>query len=138
GNQRLQRSMRGAAILFGAVGLAVAAGFLAHAPWARGLWPWLDTGYYGKPGLSYIFMASIFAAIGVPALWIGLSGELGAATGGAINLLVTASGLALFLLNSYRQSGERAALAAGIVCAGLALVLLAALSVALRQAVQDT
>jgi len=48
---------------------ALVSGFLVQAPWATGLWPWP-----AKP-LSYIFIASILAAIAVPVLWIALTGE---------------------------------------------------------------
>ncbi|HWE63222.1 MAG TPA: hypothetical protein VHB98_16020 [Chloroflexota bacterium] len=61
-----QRVLRAVTILFGIAGLVFGIGFLAQAPWATGLWPWLDTGYVGDPQLSYIFRASICAAIARP------------------------------------------------------------------------
>src|SRR5439155_24178061 len=57
-------------------------GFLAQVSWATDLWPWP-----AKP-LSYIFIASILAAIAVPMLWIALTGEAAAIRAGALDLTV--------------------------------------------------
>jgi plastocyanin len=48
--------------------------------------------------LGSIFIASMLAAVALPLIWIGLSGELGAARGGALNLLVSFGGLSVHLL----------------------------------------
>ena len=39
--------------------------------------------------LSYIFIASILAAIAIPVIWIGVSGELAAIRAGAVDLAIT-------------------------------------------------
>ena len=79
-------------VITGVVLLILCAGFLSGNPSALELWPWPD----GR--LSYVFIASILAAIGAPIIWMGLSGELGAMRGGALDFMVTYSGLAITLL----------------------------------------
>ena len=79
-------------IITGVTLLVLCAGFFFNHPDALALWPWPD----GR--LSYVFVASILAAIGAPVLWMGLSGELAAMRGGALDFTVTYSGLAIMLL----------------------------------------
>ena len=79
-------------IIVGLFLLLLCAGFLLDSPTALSLWPWPD----GR--LSYVFVASILAAIGAPVLWMGLSGELAAMRGGALDFTVTYSGIAITLL----------------------------------------
>ena len=79
-------------IITGVILLILCAGFLSGHPSALELWPWPD----GR--LSYVFIASILAAIGAPIIWMGLSGELAAMRGGALDFMVTYSGLAITLL----------------------------------------
>lgn len=76
----------------GCVALLLAAGYFLQLPPARSLWPWPDS------PLSYIFLASIFAAIGVIVVWISFYGEWAAMVGGALNLGIASGGSALFLL----------------------------------------
>jgi hypothetical protein len=84
----------------GALLLVLAAGYFTQAPWAVQTWPWPD----GR--LSYIFIASIQAAIAAAMLWIGLSREWGALAAGALNLLVMMAGLsASFFLLSRQEDG---------------------------------
>jgi hypothetical protein len=71
--------------------------------------------------LSAIFLSSIAAAIAVPVLWIALSGELAAITGGAINLMVTFAGISWSAWQLYRSSGDRHILAMAAVSAVAAL-----------------
>jgi hypothetical protein len=69
-------------------------------PWATGLWMWPD----GR--LTYIFIASITAAIAAPVVWMGLKREWKPAAGGAINLLVQAGGMALFMAQFSSQTSQ--------------------------------
>jgi len=79
-------------IIIGAVLLVLCAGFsFGHAD-TLALWPWPDS------HSSYVFVASILAAIGAPVLWMGLSGELAAMRAGALGFTVTYSGIAITLL----------------------------------------
>jgi hypothetical protein len=52
----------------------------------------------------HIFLASITASIGASLLWIGVSGELGAVRGGAIDLAVFYVGLTLFQFRSAQHT----------------------------------
>lgn len=70
-----------------ALGIALAVG--RNVPEVVGLWPYSTT-----YGLSRIFIASMFGAIGAPIVWIGLSGDLGAIRPGAINVIAVGVGLA--------------------------------------------
>ena len=72
--------------------LVLVGGFLAQVPWVTGLWPWS-----AKP-LSYIFIASILAAIAVPVLWIAVSGEAAAIRAGALDLTVMYGGMFVYVL----------------------------------------
>ena len=94
------------------------AAFLAQVSWATGLWPWP-----AKP-LSYIFIASILAAIAVPVLWIALSGEAAAIRAGAIDLTVMYGGMFGYVLtltgNAHEPRLWPYALAFGLAAAGSA------------------
>jgi hypothetical protein len=80
--------------------LGIAAGFLLGWPLVTRYWP------FPVYGLTRVFLASIFAAIGAPVVWIGLSGELTALRGGALNIVVTAGGMAAYCLwRSWGASG---------------------------------
>lgn len=100
-------------ILFGLV-----SGFLAQVPWATRLWPWPDR------LLSYVFIASILAAIAVPILWIALTGEAAAIRGGAINLTVMYGGMFVYVITLSGKSNEPQlwpyVLAFGLAAAGSA------------------
>ena len=66
------RGIRAGLSVSGIAALVLALGFFQSADWATELWPWEDS------PLSFIFLASILAAIALPALWIGVTGELAA------------------------------------------------------------
>ena len=88
----VSRSMRFGLICAGLATLVVTVGFIGETPWATDLWPWQVT------PLSYLFIASILAAIAMPVIWIGTSGELAAIRAGAIDLAVTFDGMCVYLL----------------------------------------
>src|SRR5579863_1630183 len=122
------RRLSGAALVgSGIVALILAAGFFLQASWATSLWP------LPASRLSYIFVASILAAQAAPVIWIGLFGEMGAIPGGAINLAVTYSAIAVFALNlAARGSAGSPMLGFGIVSAALASVSLSVLVFTLK------
>ena len=88
--------------LTGIAALVLALGFFQPADWATELWPWPDT------PLSYIFIASILAAIALPALWIGVTGELAAIQAGALELTLTYGAIFLYLLTLAGDPGQPA------------------------------
>jgi hypothetical protein len=84
----------------GVASLVLTAGFFWRWDWATELWPWPDT------RLSFVFLASIVAAIGLPALWIGLSGELRAIEAGALDLAVTYAGMVAYVIALLGDPGQ--------------------------------
>lgn len=72
--------------------LLLCGGFWLQQPDVLALWPWPD----GR--LSYIFIASILAAIGAPIIWMGISGELAGMRAGALDFATTYLGLSATVL----------------------------------------
>jgi hypothetical protein len=93
-------------------------GFIAQVRWATDLWPWPS-----EP-LSYIFIASILAAIAVPVLWIAVTGEAAAIRAGALDLTVMYGGMFVYILTLIGSPHEPRlwpyALAFGLAAAGSA------------------
>ena len=77
--------------LVAAGNLVLAAGYALQLPWAIGTWPW-ETGR-----LSYLFIASILAAISAGAGWIAWSAETGSLPAGFLNLTITLGGISAYL-----------------------------------------
>jgi hypothetical protein len=117
-----------------AAGLAMLVGTVAFGyrwSWATDLWPWPDS------KLSYVFIASILAAIAVPTIWIGLSGELGAIEAGAIDLTVTYVGILVYLITIAGDPGQPALGAYIAVFAAAAASTIAVLAVSSRLGLRD-
>jgi hypothetical protein len=87
-------------ILAGLASLVLAAGFIDRSPWAVDLWPWPES------RLSFIFLASILAAIALPVLWIGVTGELAAIQAGAIDLAITYGGISVYVIALLGDPGQ--------------------------------
>jgi len=115
----MERLARALCVGGGLIILVLAAGYAFQWPWAIATWPWPD----GR--LSYLFVASIQAAIAAAMLWIGLSGEWGSLPAGALNLLVMNGGLAVFMLGRAGQPGQGHLLYYGLGCGLLAVGCLA-------------
>jgi len=107
----VERYIRAALLAGGLLLLLLTAGFYFRWPLATGAWPWPDS------RLSYIFLASIFAAIAAPVLWLSLTGEFAAAAPGALDLTVTYAGATAYLAWLYRSQGERHLLVAALTTA---------------------
>lgn len=75
-------------IVIGVAALGVAYAFLRGVPEVVAIWPYATT-----YGLSKVFIASMFAAIGAPVIWIALSGDLAALRPGSINIIAVSAGL---------------------------------------------
>jgi len=84
----------------GVFAIVLTIGFFAQIGAITGLWMWPD----GR--LTYIFIASITAAIALPAVWIGLSQDWAAALGGGVNLALQAAGISLFLAQMSLSGGQ--------------------------------
>lgn len=140
-------------VLVGFCALGLALAFYFRWSWVQDFWPWTDStstadgsttssGYYGYYSgnsassstgesdnlsrLSYYFLSSIFAAFALPVIWIGLTGELAAIIGGAVNLTITNAGLAVYILQSYDDQRTDRLLVAGLLC-GVGVVVSAVL-----------
>lgn len=111
----MNRWLRLYLILMGVVLLLAAAGFFWQVPAVTALWP------FPAGRLSNIFLASILAAVAAPVLWIAATGETRALAGGALNLLVGASGIAVLC---FQIAGGRSspALGLGLLAASLVVV----------------
>ena len=80
--------------------LVLALGFIDQPAWAVDLWPWPES------RLSYIFLASILAAIALPVLWIAVTGELAAIQAGALDLAITYGGITAYLVAVIGDPGQ--------------------------------
>jgi hypothetical protein len=96
------RMIRAGLCASGIATLVLALGFFQSAQWATDLWPWPDT------PLSFLFIASILAAIALPALWIGVTGEIAAIQAGAIELSITYGAIFVYLLTLAGDDGQPA------------------------------
>jgi hypothetical protein len=110
--------VRAAFVLAAVLSLAVTAGFFAQVSWAKKLWPW------PAAPLSFVFIASILAAIAIPLLWIALSGEIAAAQAGSIDLAVMYGGMFVYVLTLLGSPGQPElwpyAIVFGVACVGSA------------------
>lgn len=88
GREGMRFAIRLVLVALGVATVGIAYAFLRGVPEIVSIWPYPQT-----YGLSSIFIASMFAAIGAPIIWIGLSGDLAAIRSGAINIMVVAGGL---------------------------------------------
>ena len=94
-----------------------------QAGWATGLWP------VAAGRLSNIFVASIFAAIGGPLVWIGATGDTRALLPGSADLAVNNFGFAAAGAWFYGQSGSGKM---GIFALGTGLLALICLAMVVR------
>src|SRR3954453_3831956 len=83
------KAARAALVVMGVVSLIAAAGFTLRIPPFAALWPLGDAVAVDR------FLGAYLAGVGASLLWIGVSGELAAAVGGAISLTVVYASLAL-------------------------------------------
>jgi hypothetical protein len=82
---------RATCLAYGALLAVLGVGFYDRAAWATALWPWPDV------RMSFVFLASIAAAVAAASIWIGLTGETAAVAGVALSSVVTNLGLAVYL-----------------------------------------
>jgi hypothetical protein len=97
----------------GVVVLVFALGFFVQAWWATSLWP-VQSGR-----LSHIFISSILAAIGCPAIWIAIANERRALAAGALDLMIVNLGVAVAGFYFYATTGNLGMLLIAIVTAAL-------------------
>lgn len=83
------------AFVSGVLAVLLGIGFLLQLPLVMQLWPWQMS------FLSALFIASIFAAIAAPVIWVAVKNEIAASFGGAVNLGVMFAGMGIFCLQLY-------------------------------------
>jgi len=91
---------RGLLMVTGLICCLLAVGYFWQADWALATWPWPD----GR--LTYMFIASMWAAVGAALLWIALAEAWGHLAAGGLNLLVTMGGFTLYFGLLARQTDE--------------------------------
>ncbi len=111
----MDKILRTVLTIVGMLSLILAVGFCLQLPWAVRLWPWADS------FSPYLFLGSIATATAASLVWIGLSGELRTAAGGALHLAVFYAGLASSLFLLYQQGDNQNLLTGALVCAAGAL-----------------
>lgn len=107
--------VRSILMIGGLLMLVLSYGYYTQADWAIATWLWPEQGR-----LTYVFMASMQAAIAVAMLWIGFSGDVSVMAAGGLNLFLMMAGIAVFLLMDVGTSEPRA-VPYGIACAVFAL-----------------
>jgi hypothetical protein len=128
----VNRTLQYGFIAAGIVAVILTIGFYFQMSWATSLWPWPD----GR--LTYIFAASITAAIAAPIIWMGPSAEWGAAFSGAINLIIQAGGMAIFMLQFSSMSEQPNLVTYALVFGAFALVNVGVLFWSRRHHTRDT
>lgn len=108
--------LRVSVLAFGVINLVLAAGFFFQQPGAVGLWPW----QMGR--LSFIFIASILAAVAAALLWAGVTNHLRALPAGQLNLAVMLGGIGGYLVLAAQEPGRGGLLPYGVGAGLLALL----------------
>jgi hypothetical protein len=100
--------------LFGVsvVQLIAALGFFFQWPLATALWP-----FAGTTPLTYIFVASIFAAAAASTSWAVVTKNYGALAGIALDYVFILVPVSIFMFLAGLRTGEGRLLAYGLVCA---------------------
>src|SRR5262249_16020550 len=89
-----------AVILFGVADLILTIGYLFQLDWATDTWPWPVN------ALDFILISSFLAGATVTILWLGFTGDWGAATGATMNVGAMNVGAAIFLFDKYADSND--------------------------------
>lgn len=115
---RGRHAIRALCLLNGIAYFVVAAGLYERAEWATRMWPWADV------GMSFVFLASIAAAIGAPSIWIGLTGEFAALAGIGINTMAVNAPASAYLIWRSVEYDEQLSLPIAVSLSALLLGLL--------------
>lgn len=110
------KRINGVISLLGFMMFLLAFGFILRVPLVTALWPWPD----GR--LSYLFIGSILGAVSAAALWIGLAGEPGVLSAGALNVFVIALGTSIYFFYLALREGRSGLLSYGFASVLSALV----------------
>ena len=108
----MSKTMRYLLLLICAVQLLFAAAFFFQWPAVVAIWP-----FEGTTPLTYIFIASIFAAAGASTLWPILSGNDGALAGIGLDYLVILAPMSAYIVWLGLQGDDSAKIIYGAICA---------------------
>ena len=86
------RYMRISCLVSGAVWLCLSVLFFLRVDWLVNLWPWPEV------RMTFIFIAAVAAATAAPLFWMGITGELSAIAGAALNAAIADLGAGGYLL----------------------------------------
>ncbi len=125
------KALRVGVVLFGLAVLALTLGYYFQLPWATGTWPW------PVQPLDFILVSSFTGGATVVILWIGLTGEWGAAVGATANVGLMNAGAAIYLFHSWSRDGTPGLLHRAIAFAVFALMNLVALLWSARHPIRD-
>lgn len=99
-NNAATRFIRLAGLGVGVGALVLATAFLLRLPLTQDIWPW--TGPYSRLSpLSSVFLASVYAAFGLPLLWIFLSRHYRAAVPIAIDVIIVITAASIFMFQGH-------------------------------------
>ena len=108
----MSRTLRVLLILICVVQLFFAAAFFFQWPLAVSLWP-----FEGTTPLTYIFIASIFAAAAASTLWPIYTGNYGALAGVGLDYAVILAPMAAYILWLGLAGGDSGKTIYGVICA---------------------
>ena len=108
----MSKAMRYLLLLICAVQLFFAAAFFFQWPLAVAIWP-----FEGTTPLTYIFIASIFAAAAASTLWPIITGNYGALAGVALDYKVILTPMAVYILWLGLAGGDSGKIIYGVIVA---------------------
>ena len=106
--------------------------FLNKIGWVNEFWAWDDK------KLSFVFIASMQAAIAAGMFWIGLSGKMAGLAAGGLNLTVMMGGLAISIFGGLARIEQYGSLALALFCLLFAIINVLLFLWARRLPIEDT
>jgi hypothetical protein len=125
------KALRIAVVLFGLADLALTLGYYFQQPWATATWPWPMT------PLGFVLVSSFLAGATVVILWLGFTGEWGAATGATANVGLMNAGAAVYLFYCWQRDHDPGLRNPAIAFSIFALANLGVLVWSLRHPIRD-
>jgi hypothetical protein len=125
------KPLQWAVVAFGAADLALTLGYYFQLEWATSTWPW------PVQPLDFLLVSSFLAGATVVILWLGLTGEWGAATGATMNVGLMNAGAAIYLFRTHAETHEPGLLRRALAFTLFALVNGGVLLWSLRHPIRD-
>ena len=128
----LSNVIRVALFVIGIIALVETYGFFVLQDWAKAIIPWELNRMAG------IFLSSICAASALPMLWIALSKQYAAITGGALNFTIMFAGFAGFSFLVYAANSKQPVLIFALICLVSALIIFGIIFFGLHHSFDDS